>query len=505
MRSYARWCLGLVLVAAPAAAAPPEGKIVLETWETAYLQGNKTGYVHTVTRETEKDGRKLLHTSKELHLTVRRFGNVVDLRMLTGDSETADGKVVGVFMKQFLGKEQALQVEGTVNGGNLDVTVVGQGKNFNKSEPWNDEVISLYRQERLFHDRKVKPGDKVEFDSFSPEATTVIHVRAEVKDYEEFTVAGKKKQKLLRVELLPEKVQDVQLPGLMVWLDDNLMRVRSQVDMPGLGNLILVRTTRETAHAPANIANMADIGVGQLIWLRQRINQPYQTQQAVYRITVKGDKDPATTFARDGRQSIHNINGNSFELEVKAKARPDDVANAAAAGSEYLKSCYFIKCDDPIIQKDAKLAVGGEPDPWRQALRIERWVNRNMQKQNFSEAFATADHVARTLEGDCTECAVFTAAICRAAGVPSRTAVGLLYIDDPSGKPAMGFHMWTEVFVHGQWMSIDATLGQGFVDATHLKIADQSWYNVQSLTPLLPLLRVLGKVRIEVLEVNGRR
>lgn len=504
MRSYARWCLGLVFFAAPAAAAPPQGKIVSETWDTAYLQGNKTGYVHTVTRETEKDGHKILHTSMELHLTVRRFAAVVDLRMLTGDDETADGKVVGVFMKQFLGKEQALEVKGVVEGDELHVTVEGQGKNLDKREPWNDQVIGLYRQERLFHDRKVKPGDKVEFQSFSPEATTVLRVRAEVKDYEEFTLPGKKKQRLLRVEEVPDKIQQVQLPGLTLWLNDNLMPVRSQVDMPGLGDLVLVRTTREVAHAPANIATMTDIGIGQLIPIHRLISDPYQTREAVYRITVKKDKDPATTFARDGRQSVHNVDGNSFDLYVKTKRRPDQVANAAAVGSEYLKSCYFVKCDDPLIQKHARAAVGDEEDPWRQALRIERWVHKNMQKQDYTEAFATADHVAKTLEGDCTEYAVLTAAMCRAVGVPSRTAVGLLYIVDPKGQPVMGFHMWTEVHVHGQWMSIDATLGQGFVDATHLKIADQSWYNVQSLTPLLPLLRVLGKVTIEVLEVDGR-
>ena len=39
--------------------------------------------------------------------------------------------------------------------------------------------------------------------------------------------------------------------------------------------------------------------------------------------------------------------------------------------------------------------------------------------------------------------------------------------------------------------------------ATHLKIADSSWHNTQSLTPLLPALRVLGRVSIDVLEVAG--
>ena len=127
---------------------------------------------------------------------------------------------------------------------------------------------------------------------------------------------------------------------------------------------------------------------------------------------------------------------------------------------------------------------------------IERWVHSHMDKKNYTEAFATADRVARTLEGDCTEHAVLAAAMCRAVGVPARTAFGLIYIEN--GKPAMGFHMWTEVWVRGQWMPIDATLGKGFVGATHIKVSDHSWHDVQTVTPLLPVVRVVGKVAIRL-------
>ena len=64
------------------------------------------------------------------------------------------------------------------------------------------------------------------------------------------------------------------------------------------------------------------------------------------------------------------------------------------------------------------------------------------------------------------------------------------------------FHMWTEVWIKGQWLMLDAVLGKGSVGAGHLKIADLSWQDIQTLAPLLPVLRVIGKVRIEVVEVK---
>jgi hypothetical protein len=64
--------------------------------------------------------------------------------------------------------------------------------------------------------------------------------------------------------------------------------------------------------------------------------------------------------------------------------------------------------------------------------------------------------------------------------------------------------MWTEVWVDGQWKSLDATLGLGRVGAAHLKISDQSWHDERTLTPLLPVVRVLGKLSIDVVSVESR-
>ncbi len=484
-------------------AVQPAEKTIEEIWEAAYLEDTKAGNVHTVTRAVTQDGQQILRTSMELSLTVRRFNDTIRLRMLTGDEENAQGKVTGVFMKQYIGKEQALQMDGVVKGNRLQVRVNGANGQLNKQEPWNNSVVGLYRQRHLFGDKKLKPGDTFVYQSFVPEATTVMRVHVRAVRFEDVPLPSThRKQRLLRVEEVPEKVEGVQLPGLTLWLDAAYEPVRSEVEMPGLGKLTLVRTTREVASA-RGAAPTIDIGRNQLIPLNRRIVRPYEVRSAVYRIRVKGDDDPASTFAQDDRQEIRNVDGDTFELHVHVR-RPRENPDAKPAREEYLKSSYFINCADVEVKRLARQAVGAEPDPWRKALRIERWVHDHMQNKNYTEAFATSDHVAQTLEGDCTEHSVLAAAMCRAVGVPSRAAVGLLYVDDASRGPVMGFHMWSEVYVRGQWLPIDATLGEGFVDATHLKIADHSWYNVNDLKPLLPVMRLLGqgKVTIEVLRVE---
>jgi hypothetical protein len=81
--------------------------------------------------------------------------------------------------------------------------------------------------------------------------------------------------------------------------------------------------------------------------------------------------------------------------------------------------------------------------------------------------------------------------------------LGLVYavIDQ---RPVLAYHMWTEVWIDGQWLGVDATLGRGFVAADHLKITDHSWYETQSLLPLVPVMRVmLAKPTVEIISVEG--
>ncbi len=59
--------------------------------------------------------------------------------------------------------------------------------------------------------------------------------------------------------------------------------------------------------------------------------------------------------------------------------------------------------------------------------------------------------------------------------------------------------MWTEVYVKGQWLGLDATLGQGSIGPGHLKITDHSWHEIRDFKPLLPVSGFLmAKPKIEI-------
>src|SRR5262249_2933934 len=153
--------------------------------------------------------------------------------------------------------------------------------------------------------------------SFEPTVNLVLRTDVKVKDYEVVQLGnGKGKVKLLRVEINPEKLEQVKLPTLVVWLDAEGRPLRQQVDAPGLGKITLSRTSREVAMAPGLDATITDIGISNLIRLPKKLPQPYDLKSVTYRITIDDEDDPASAFARDDRQQVKNVKGNTLLLEV---------------------------------------------------------------------------------------------------------------------------------------------------------------------------------------------
>ena len=180
-------------------------------------------------------------------------------------------------------------------------------------------------------------------------------------------------------------------------------------------------------------------------------------------------------------------------LKDDGKPGPETVDDA------FLRPNAMITSGDVQVVSLARSAVGNLVDPWDKAKAIQTWVDTHLVNKNFAVGLAPASEVARTLSGDCTEHGVLVAAMCRASGVPSRVAVGLVYAEPLGG---FGFHLWNEVYVNRRWVAIDASFGENDVDAVHIKLSDASLDGVSPFETFLPIVRVLGKMSIQAIEIR---
>jgi hypothetical protein len=494
-----------------ALAQPAPAQSAQETWETVFARDregrdHQIGYVHVTLEPVGSGEKKVIRGTREMRINIKRGGQMAQLKADTGTDETEDGKVVGVFMRHWIGEKQALTMQGKLDetGKFMALSVESTVKNEFK-QPWDAKVIGLGGEQSLLRDKKVSPGDKFSYRFFEPTVSSVVTVRVSVGDEEEVVLPRGGKKKMLRVESRPDKIQEVQLPSTIIWADPKTLEpLMSQTEMPDLGLLTLLRSTKAAATGP--LGDVPDLMKLQTIRLGQRINADvHALQGVVYRITVNGkDVDPAKVIKQDDRQSIKNLHDRSFELHVDARRSPRSLDKEAEPAAEFIKSNYFINSDDENVKKLAATAVGNLKDKWEKARAIEAWVRANMKSVDYTEAMATADHVAKTLSGDCSEYSMLAAAMCRAQGIPSRTAIGLVYVDSKAfGGPALAFHMWTEVYIKGQWLAIDATLGKGSVGPGHIKITDHSWHETRDFKPLLPVTGfIMAKPTVEILSAT---
>ena len=127
---------------------------------------------------------------------------------------------------------------------------------------------------------------------------------------------------------------------------------------------------------------------------------------------------------------------------------------------------------------------------WEKALAIGQWVDKTLVKQ-MTVSLPSAVEVLASRRGDCNEHATLFAALARAAGVPARLCLGVVYLD---GR--FYYHAWNAVYCRARWIEVDPTFGEFPADAARLRLAEGD------LTQQNRLLPAFGNLRIEVREAK---
>ena len=104
-----------------------------------------------------------------------------------------------------------------------------------------------------------------------------------------------------------------------------------------------------------------------------------------------------------------------------------------------------------------KLALQGITGARARAERLTRYVNALLDKKP-TVSLPSAREVLRTKVGDCNEHTALYVAMARAAGIPARIAVGLVFVRGVQG--AFYYHAWPEVYLdegngRGMWLPVD--------------------------------------------------
>jgi hypothetical protein len=477
-----------------------EKQTAKDTWQVIFIGEQRMGYTRENTREISVDGKTVIRTTSDTHFTLKRFGQTLKMQMILTTDETETGRMLSFNYEQRNPPADTVKTVGRVvdtNDGTglqqllLETTIAGRVK---KSRiDWDSDIKAPAYQDRLLHKSPLKPGEKRKFKSFAPQLNKVTFVKFSADKLRPTKLFDGKRRDLLKVRI----TQSI-LPTMptYAYLDDKGTLLKTETDF--LGQLMVTYTVSKDEVLKAIEGEELDIAVGSLVRVKP-IRNAHRTKKVIYRITTPGE-DPSQFLVSDFTQQVKKIDAETVELTVTAVSLPNG-RKRVVTDRKYSQPTSFLQSNDNRVREMAQRASAGETHLSRIAGRMEQYVHRKLTNKNFSTALASAAEVAQNLEGDCTEHAVLLAAMLRAEKIPSRIAVGVVYVEQVS---AFGGHMWTEAWLDGQWIPLDATLGQKGIGAAHIKLAVSGFADdgPAPITSFLPLVKILGTMKIEVVEVE---
>ncbi|HET6164108.1 MAG TPA: transglutaminase-like domain-containing protein [Planctomycetota bacterium] len=442
-----------------------------DVWQLMYFDDAKVGFVHMDKEHDEVDGKKVVRRTTDSSMTLNRLNQTISVIQSSWALEDENGEVLELFYESNM--SQAKTVQHLVRSGATATIEQRIGKSSQKRTiDWNPVWLSEGAADKFQKEKLAKGEKEFSYQSYSLESGETT-VSMKVVGKEKVDVKGSGPRELLHV-----KVENSVLPvATDAYLDEKFDDVMTVIKMMNI-NMTTVRSDKATCVAAFAKPDTPEIFDKISPRTNVRLPNPYRTDEVVLRLRAS---DPGTPMPKveDERQTIvSRRDDRDVTLRIR-KVVPTEkftlpLSNLSDEEKECLKPSVQIENDNPELVKLAQDAIGDEKDAWAAAQKLEKFVNGYITDKNMSNLFESATGVMKSRAGDCTEHGVLLAGLCRAVGIPARVAIGFLYF---SG--IWGGHMWAEVSLGGKWYALDGVLGQGAVDAAHLRLGADSLATMQ--------------------------
>ena len=159
----------------------------------------------------------------------------------------------------------------------------------------------------------------------------------------------------------------------------------------------------------------------------------------------------------------------ALELPVKGKPSSQD--------APFLAPSPLVQFNDPVFEGlEKRLHAPRDATRWELAQRVTAFVYDWITDKNYTVGFASAQEVARTPRGDCTEHGTLEVALLRRLGVPARGVTGWVAYGE-----SMGLHFWVEARIGDRWIPLDPTFDQAPASTYRVKLGTTDLADVGSV------------------------
>lgn len=483
----ATWAL-FVVAAVAWTSTPVRADEIAEHWYRVEMGGQPAGWMHN--REIVRADERI--TESRTKMEMRRGGDVVTFAIDTRFVEDGEGKPLEAWTRQLLG---ANPIETTYRFEGSTVAIeTRQGESTKRSREPRPEGswLSPAAAQAVIRDHLQAGDERFVVRALDPQVGLTVVETTWVRDAGATSegqgdAASRWRQTL---DLTPgiESVVDLDAEGRIV---------RSTTPFMGT-EMTLVRTSRAKA---LEAHGAPELLVQTLITPDRPIPGARDLVRGVFEVRHKGGVD--FTLPSTGAQRAERLGDGAFRVTVAVDSSPRTDGPAPAS---YLRDSTFIDHDAPAVRRlvaEASSDLGETASDERKSEALRSFVGRYLAHKNLNSLLATSAEVAAQRAGDCTEHSVLLTAMLRGAGIPARVVTGLIYVDSFVGaREVFGYHMWSQAWIDGRWIDLDATLDRRF-DAAHIAFATSALNDDgAALVDMAAIVPLIGSIDVRVVELG---
>jgi hypothetical protein len=414
-----------------------------------FMDGLKAGY--SSHSRTVSGGRVI--TTESVYLDVQRVGIPISIATFETYIETPDGRALEFKSVQDLGLMRMEIVGRSVGQGRFEVTAESGGQEQKQIIDIPEGALMSEGIRLLQLKRGLKEGTSYTTKIFNGGMLTAIDVDIVVGPTENVDLLGRV-ARLTRVDttmrLMTGEV------GSISYVDKDLRLFKSVIPIAGL-KVEMVSCTKAFALSDNDIIDLLD---KTLVRSPVALGDISKARMITYELA--GKSDAKFHIPSNDNQKVV-VDGNGLQIVTVQPVKAPAGVKLGYKGSEpelleALKPTRFVQSDSKEIIALASEAIGQTQDAGEAAGRIEKFINNYIEEKGFGIGYGSAVEVAQSREGDCSEHAVLTAAMCKAVGIPAQVVSGMVYVDDLEGyRNIFGGHAWTQVYIGDRWVYLDAT------------------------------------------------
>ena len=471
------WCfMNILLVKRQLAAPPPPVTLAavsaitepLEEWWGVYFHGEKIGY--SSQKITPQPGGYDVQNASVLRLNLLETIQTVASRLeLSADSEWAMKR----FDFQLDSNNIRFNARGEFAAGKIRLEVNSGGQRTESELVMRQPPYLLAALKPYIVTQDLEPGKEHLFPTFDPATLSQQLTSVTIEGREQIEIAG-------RMEPAIRLRQQFKGVSVVSWVDGQGKTLKEESPT----GLSLVKQSADEAKViPGSRSISLDLLAQTAVPVAAPIADPGRKEY----LRLKLSGFDLSRFALDGGRQRLDRDILEIRREVLDSVRSYALPANGQRFASYLQPTPFVQSDHPQIRALAGNIVKGESDAVKAAARIKDWIYRELAKEP-TVSIPNALEVLRARKGDCNEHTGLFNALARAAGIPAKTVVGVVYL-----RGAFYYHAWSEVWL-GEWVSLDSVLNQFPADVTHIKFVEGE------IDRQIDILQLIGNLKIKVVE-----